>query len=135
MPTDATLSVGKSEDCVFCERIHASAKWRLAYRSPVEDLWSKVRKDRLCYNCLSPRRRVKDDVCEIGCSHCSDRHNILLCNRQKGNKASSPKTSGIAHQVSKSLSKANETEHGVHVKSNIAQISSVFQTAKIKVYG
>ncbi|GFT20758.1 transposable element Tc1 transposase [Nephila pilipes] len=91
-PTAATLiantSVGRNQ-CIFCERAHASQDCQKISNLAYEDRKGQVMRKRCCLVCLKPGHMAKRCHSSVKCLICGRRHYALLCPDLRKDKISS----------------------------------------------
>ncbi|GFU48524.1 transposable element Tc1 transposase [Nephila pilipes] len=91
-PTAATLiantSVGRNQ-CIFCERTHASQDCQKISNLAYEDRKGQVMRKRCCLVCLKPGHMAKRCHSSVKCLICGRRHYALLCPDLRKDKISS----------------------------------------------
>ncbi|XP_055936869.1 uncharacterized protein LOC129966468 [Argiope bruennichi] len=91
-PTAATLiantSVGRNQ-CIFCERAHASQDCQKISNLAYEDRKGQVMRKRCCLVCLKPGHIAKRCHSFVKCLICGRRHYALLCPDLRKDKISS----------------------------------------------
>ncbi|GFT05094.1 uncharacterized protein NPIL_35041, partial [Nephila pilipes] len=91
-PTAATLiantSVGRNQ-CIFCERAHASQDCQKISNLVYEDRKGQVMFKRCCLVCLKPGHMAKRCHSSVKCLICGRRHYALLCPDLRKDKISS----------------------------------------------
>ncbi|GFT20649.1 transposable element Tc1 transposase [Nephila pilipes] len=91
-PTAATLiantSVGRNQ-CIFCERAHASQDCQKISNLAYEDRKGQVMRKRCCLVCLKPGHMAKRCHSAVKCLICGRRHYALLCPDLRKDKISS----------------------------------------------
>ncbi|GFU28831.1 dual 3',5'-cyclic-AMP and-GMP phosphodiesterase 11 [Nephila pilipes] len=91
-PTAATLiantSVGRNQ-CIFCERAHASQDCQKISNLAYEDKKGQVMRKRCCLVCLKPGHMAKRCHSSVKCLICGRRHYALLCPDLRKDKISS----------------------------------------------
>ncbi|GFT01787.1 uncharacterized protein NPIL_321431 [Nephila pilipes] len=91
-PTAATLiantSVGRNQ-CIFCERAHASQDCQKISNLAYEDRKGQVMRKRCCLVCLKPGHMAKRCHNSVKCLICGRRHYALLCPDLRKDKISS----------------------------------------------
>ncbi|GFT23290.1 uncharacterized protein NPIL_507481 [Nephila pilipes] len=91
-PTAATLiantSVGRNQ-CIFCERAHASQDCQKISNLAYEDRKGQVMRKRCCLVCLKPGHMAKRCHSSVKCLICGRRHYALLCPHLRKDKISS----------------------------------------------
>ncbi|GFU46192.1 transposable element Tc1 transposase [Nephila pilipes] len=91
-PTAATLiantSVGRNQ-CIFCERAHASQDCQKISNLAYEDRKGQVMRKRCCLVCLKPGYMAKRCHSSVKCLICGRRHYALLCPDLRKDKISS----------------------------------------------
>ncbi|GFT19641.1 uncharacterized protein NPIL_659161 [Nephila pilipes] len=91
-PTAATLigntSIGRNQ-CIFCERAHASQDCQKISILAYEDRKGQVMRKRCCLVCLKPGHMAKMCHSSVKCLICGRRHYALLCPDLRMDKISS----------------------------------------------
>ncbi len=118
-------------NCSFCKRgPHPSAECRLV-KDPAKRL-QIVKRDSLCFNCLSPDHRAAACTVKHRCHTCNRRHHSSLCDQEKSD---SERTTEKAETVHAKLNNAYEekTLQQGHVLLKTAVTKAVNNSRRISV--
>ena len=143
--TATTLTSGtknfSKKICVLCKRNNHTVDkcFNLTKLSSPQERQEVLKKNKICFKCLSNEPRHQFKTCNVSCKNCKGNHHILLCDKIVKSPVSVSISTGAQTDFSIDTSEVNTQ---THVKDNTALVSSclktntvLLQVAKIKVKG
>ena len=139
-PCTATLSVATKSNsfamCRLCGDENHSAVSCRKYAT-IDDRRERVMKERLCFNCLTPKSHHANDCkSKSRCKDCGRKHHSALCNTQKYQESSGKSYNGNSRKLQQNVgavgtdetSSKNENKNDVVITSTLSSSTSLSKT-------
>ena len=116
---EKTKSYDNRAKCIVCSLDHPLWKCTDFHTKPVSDKWDIVKRERLCFNCLSKGHASKDCKSSYKCKHCNKLHHTLLHRNptnqnQTSNHNTKRDSSNQTQNTSENANVASAAVHTIH---------------------